>query len=150
MTLKYRFNWEPDNTLWVEFFGAIDAMDLNNATNAFYNDPRLETTKQVLWDFSAIESFDVSQFDAEEIAYTDQVESQYKKDMKAAFITQDATFAELARKYINTLNSLSCAWQNRLFNRIEDARQWISNHAAAQPTAQAISQVTSVSTPDHP
>lgn len=124
IAMRYVFTWESDKHLWVKFFGALDGTDLNNATNDLYNDFRLDSLQGVLWDFSGIDSFDVTDIHAEEVAYTDFAASHYKRNMKAAFITQNPGFAKLAKIYIETMDDLRCPWENRLFDNIEDARMW--------------------------
>ncbi len=122
--MRYEFIWESDKYLWVKFFGAIDGTDLNNATNGLYNDFRLDSLQGVLWDFSGIDSFDVTDIDAEEIAYTDFAASHYKRNMKAAFITQNPGLAKLTKLYVETMNGLRCPWENRLFDNVEEASRW--------------------------
>lgn len=124
IAMRYEFIWESDKYLWVKFFGAIDGIDVNNATNGLYNDFRLDSLQGVLWDFSGINSFDVTDIDAEEIAYTDFAASHYKRNMKAAFITQNPGLAKLTKLYIETMNGLRCPWENRLFDNVEEARRW--------------------------
>jgi hypothetical protein len=124
IAMRYEFIWESDKYLWVKFFGAIDGTDLNNATNGLYNDFRLDSLQGVLWDFSGIDSFDVTDIDAEEIAYTDFAASHYKRNMKAAFITQNPGLAKLTKLYVETMNGLRCPWENRLFDNVEEASRW--------------------------
>jgi len=113
--------------MWCQFSGHIDVADLNNATNDFYDAPLSDNITNVLWDFSAMTSFDVSPDAAKEIAFTDHVASQYMKPMKAAFITSDAEFSILANQYIDEMKQLKSRWTNRLFSSLAEAQDWLSS-----------------------
>ncbi|MCP5278733.1 MAG: hypothetical protein H6935_10290 [Thiobacillus sp.] len=125
--MPYMLIWESPNTMRCHFSGDVDAAGLNKATNDFYNDERSEHVTKVLWDFSAMKHFEVEKDHVTEIAFTDYVASGYLKPMKAAFITTDPQFSELAKHYIAEMEQLESSWTNRLFTSIEDARIWIAS-----------------------
>lgn len=125
--MPYTLSWESPDTMRCRFYGDIDFADLNHATNDFYNDQRSDRVRNALWDFSAMTHFRVNDDQVLEIAATDNMASRYMKPMRAAFITTDAEFAELARHYTDEMERSASAWTNRLFFSLEDAREWIAS-----------------------
>lgn len=125
--MPYKIDWESKNTIWVRFFGNVSFTDLTNATNEFYNDERSDHVTGAFWDFSAMTLFDVGKDQVSEIAFIDNAASRYMKPIKAAFITADAAFTELARHYIEEMEQLETYWTNRLFSSMDDARAWVES-----------------------
>jgi hypothetical protein len=110
-----------------QFDGHVEAADLNNATNDFYNDHRSDAVTKVLWDFSTMTHFELHKGHVSEIAFCDNAASRCMKPMKAAFITTHEAFSELAKHYIEEMEMLESYWTNRLFSSLEDARNWLSS-----------------------
>lgn len=125
--MAYRTIWESPESVRVEFFGTITYADALNATEGLYNDSRSDNVRYAFWDFSAINDFVVSEVEADEMAAMDHVASQYMKPMKAAFIIRDPKLIELAEQYIAALSDMRCQWSSKLFDNMDDARQWANS-----------------------
>ena len=125
--MPYKLIWQSDSTIWCRFFGQVDFGDVNNATNDFYNDFCSDQVIKALWDFTEMAGITVSERQASEIAATDSAASSYMKSMKAAFITGDPALAILIRQYIDEMERYGSPWSNRLFETIDEARDWIDN-----------------------
>ncbi len=125
--MPYHLIWESPDTMRCHFFGSVDVANLNDATNDFYNDSRSDRVTRALWDFSAMTQFAVDREQVSEIAFSDHAASCYMKPMKAAFITANPEFAELARLYIAEMEQLGGDWSNRLFASPDEARDWMAS-----------------------
>jgi hypothetical protein len=124
--MPYQLIWESPDTMRCHFSGRVDVANLNDATNDFYNDSRSDCVTRAFWDFSAMTQFAVDRAQVSEIAFSDHAASCYMKPMKAAFITANAEFAELARLYIAEMEQLGGDWRNRLFASLGEARVWMA------------------------
>jgi hypothetical protein len=125
--MPYKFNWESEESVCVEFFGEVTFTDTMCATEDLYNDFRADHVRNVFWDFSTIKGFDVSEAEVTDMAAMDHAASLYMHPLKAAFIISDPKLMELAEQYIASLNDMGCSWQNKLFSNMDDARHWASN-----------------------
>jgi hypothetical protein len=124
--MSFRFCWESNRSVYVQFSGDISEGDLTSATDTLYHDPRSDLVREVIWDFSGIDNFEISPTQVEVIAASDTAASSYMRSMKAAFVICHPELIELAKNYIATMERLGSPWQNRLFASEEDARRWLS------------------------
>jgi hypothetical protein len=123
--MSYKLVWDTDHILHCHFSGVVDFNQVNDASNAFLADVRSEYASHAVWDFSGMTIFDVRKHQASELAATDCVASLYTKPLKAAFITNDESFAELVKQYIVEMEAYGARWTNKLFASIEEAMEWV-------------------------
>jgi hypothetical protein len=122
--MTFKFVWQSNESVWVQFYETVTFGDALAATNALYSDPRSDSTKYAFWDFSTIDGFIVDSGEVDEMAAMDHAASLYMKPMKAAFIISDPNLMVLGKQYIDVIQSLGTRWQNKLFSNMLDAQQW--------------------------
>lgn len=122
--MPYQVTWESPTSIWTKFSGQVPFSEMMQASSDLFDDPRSDGVEHAYWDFSDIDGFTVSEEEVDEIAYIDDAASRHMRQLKAAFVIRDPGLIELAEQYIAQLSALGSPWQNRIFQSMEEARQW--------------------------
>ena len=124
--MPHTTTWEEDGIYW-QFYGVVDAKEYFETDAELYNDPRSDHIKYWIWDGANIEELAISDIHAELIAATDWAATEHNQKVKGAMIVKDAGIQNLMELYIKTSKEFESSWQFKIFDNLEEARQWVSS-----------------------
>jgi hypothetical protein len=118
--------WEDKGIYW-QFNGDVSFEEIMETTTELFGDYRLDDTKYFIWNMTDVNSIKMEE---EEVIYPvaeAKGVSTYKTSMKGALVANDKYARKLIQRYIDTSLTIDNTWELKLFNNIEDARNWISS-----------------------
>jgi len=124
--MPHTTTWEKDG-IWWQFHGTVDAKEFIEADAELYNDPRFDRIKYWIWDGTHIEELAIDEVHAELIAATDWAATEYNKEIKGAMIAKDKNIQKRIKRYLEVSMEFESTWQLRVFENLEEARQWVSS-----------------------
>ena len=117
--MAYTLSWEPHGILRT-FHGRVSAIEFARAQGEMYGDPRFETARYALIDFTAATALGVSQEDAEEIMASNRGAYLTNPKLRVAVVTTDARMQALLQR----IRDIS-AYPLRVFATLAEARRWV-------------------------
>ncbi len=119
--MTFNINWDK-NGVYVKFRGIVNAQDLIDANNYVISNKIFEEIDYQIFDFSSIDEFKILTEDINIIGTMDKSQSEFKKNMKVAIITQNASVKEITYEYDKLMTGSS--WITKIFPDVDSARIW--------------------------
>jgi len=123
--MPHSTSWEKHGIYW-QFSGTVSVKEYFATDAELYNDSRSDQIKYWIWDGTNIEELAISDIHAELAAAADWAATQYNHSVKAALIASDKHIKELMEGYIELSKEFESPWEFKIFETIEEARQWVS------------------------
>lgn len=120
--MTFNINWDK-NGVYVKFRGNVTAQDLIDANNYVISSANFETIKYQIFDFLHIDEFTITSYDMSIIGVMDKAQSDFKKEMKVAVLTQDDYVIQITSEYEQLMTGTE--WKTKIFPTIEEARKWV-------------------------
>jgi hypothetical protein len=127
--MPYKYSW-PDNTFLAEFSGTTTAREIAAVNHAFSGDPRIDSVRYSVWDFSQVTMIDMSRNEIEEAAAFDKGLTYTKRHLKGALIAVNDQVRTQIETYMAAAQSLDVSWDTRIFDKLEVARAWLEAEAS--------------------
>lgn len=124
-----RTTWEKHGILW-EFHGDVTGREVDHVNDRFVKDIRRHDVSYQLIDARGVTSTDWTARDAHLIAAKDFGANLKIKGLKLAFVASDPGFLALVDEYVKQSEDMQSSWEFRLFDTIEEAREWVEPRAA--------------------
>lgn len=119
--MTFNITWSP-NGVYIKFRGSVIAHDLIDANNYVISNAEFESIQYQIFDFLDIDEFKISSYDINIIGAMDKSQSNFKKEMKVAVLTQDDYVRELITEYDQIMSGSS--WHTKIFSDYETAKVW--------------------------
>ena len=123
--MPYDRHWEANEGLHKRFHGTLSAADVIKSSIELHRDPRFDSLRYSINDFSDVTGtlggLDASSLD--DLAAASIGASMSKPNLRVLVVTQNATIAELARRYLDATGG---AWPTEFFPTLEAARVWLA------------------------
>jgi len=128
--VTYENIWQGKG-IYIRLDGEFTAQDAIASNMEIYNDARFQACQYQLVDALGVDSGQLS-LDAlveamEAVAGMDHVAASYRQDMQVAFVTNHPAIREIFSQYTNT--PISPGWVTKIFDSLEDARDWLGIEA---------------------
>ena len=123
--MPYIAKWE-DEGLVREFYGVVNSNEVLESDREFYEDPRSDTAKYQITDFSSAQPGEIEDAHITKIAALDIGASITLPNLKVAFVVNDEYVKALCEKYIELSRVANETWEFKIFGDMESARKWIS------------------------
>ena len=117
--------WEKNGIYWV-FSGVVTLQEQQKADGEMYSDPRFDSLEYFIWDGTNVTKMDYGDSEADEPAAIDKASSTYKPNLKGALIAKNKAVRKKLKRYIKTSERLKSTWDLRIFETIDQARNWLS------------------------
>ncbi len=127
--MPYVIIWENKGIRW-KFHGVVTSAESAESNLAIYSDPRFDTIRYQIADFSGATDVSFLEKDMKKIAYLDQAAGRSNPRIKVALVASDQKIRSLLEAYIK--HSQGSPWETRLFDAVEFAEQWLSAELALQ------------------
>ena len=121
--MTFNINWEKQG-VYVKFRGNVTAQDLIDANNYVISNAQFDTIEYQIFDFLHIDKFNVSSYDITIIGVMDKSQTDFKKDMKIAILTQDDYVREIIAEYDHLMADTD--WVTQIFPNIDSVNLWVS------------------------
>ena len=121
--MTFNINWEKKG-VYVKFRGNVTTQDLIDANNYVISNAQFDTIDYQIFDFVHIDKFNVSSYDITIIGVMDKSQTDFKKDMKIAIVTQDDYVREIITEYDHIMSGTN--WITRIFPSIGSANSWVT------------------------
>ena len=120
--MTFNINWDKEG-VYVKFRGKVTARDLIDANNYVISNAQFDIIDYQIFDFLQIDEFNISSYDITIIGTMDKSQSDFKKDMKIAIITQDDYVRGVFTEYDQLL--IGTNWITKIFSSVDNARLWL-------------------------
>ncbi len=120
--MTFTINWDK-NGVYVKFRGVVNAQDLIDANNYVISNANFESINFQIFDFLDIEEFKITSYDISIIGVMDKSQTDVKKDMKVAVVTQSDYVREITAEYDKIMSGSN--WETNIFPSLEAAREWV-------------------------
>jgi len=121
--MTFNINWDKEG-VYVKFRGDVTAQDLIDANNYVISNANFDSINYQVFDFLHIDKFSITSYDISIIGTMDKSQSEFKKDMRVAIITEDDYVAEITREYDQFMAGTK--WATKTFAKLEEARSWVN------------------------
>jgi len=120
--MTFNINWDKRGA-YVKFHGIVSAQDLIDANNYLISNANFEGINYQIFDFLNIEEFKITSFDISIIGVMDKAQTEFKKEMKIAILTQDNYVRKITKEYDQLMEGSN--WITKIFDNMENAKQWV-------------------------
>ena len=118
-------NWEKSGVYW-KYTGEVSGTEVVNACVSIYGDPRFDTLKYKLVDFSAVKAMSITDADLRRIAFQDKAAELSNPYVKSAIImTSEIHLGEKFASYFD-----DSSWEVEVFSDVDLANKWLGRNAA--------------------
>lgn len=121
--MTFNINWDKTG-VYVKFRGIVNSQDLIDANNYVISNKNFETISYQIFDFNNIDEFNITKEDIIIIGTMDKSQTDFKKDMKVAIVTQDDYVRKITTDYDQIMSDSS--WDTKIFSDVDSARKWAS------------------------
>ena len=122
--MPYDSTWE-NNGFIRSFYGEVDTEEVFESDREFYEDPRSDTARFQITDFSRGIPGNIEVADVTKIAGFDLGASLSIPNLKVAFVTKDPYVKTLCEQYIELLNAGKSTWKFKIFEDVQGAKGWV-------------------------
>jgi len=122
--MTFNINWDKKG-VYVKFHGIVNAQDLIDANNYVISNAKFETINYQIFDFLNIEDFKITSYDINIIGVMDKSQTDAKKEMKVAIVTQDDYVREITTEYDQIMSQSN--WETKIFPNYEMALEWANS-----------------------
>lgn len=120
----------PYRTVWLEkglektASGIVTGCELIASRKELYGDPRFDNVEYILSDYSSAEAIEIAEQDVKIVAFMDGAAAMSNPNCRVAIVSPNNNKIPLANYY--TQLSKNSPWQTRVFQTVEQAREWIN------------------------
>lgn len=119
--MTFNINWDKKG-VYIKFRGVVTAQDLIDANNYVISNANFELINYQIFDFLTIENFKITSYDINIIGVMDKSQTDFKKEMKVAIITEDDYVKKITSEYDQIMSGSN--WITKTFSTFEDAKAW--------------------------
>lgn len=119
--MTFNINWDKKG-VYVKFRGIVSSQDLIDANNYVISNKNFEDIAYQIFDFLSIDEFNIVKKDIQIIGLMDKSQSEFKKDMKVAIVTDRDDVRETILEYDKLMKNSS--WLTEKFPDVDSARKW--------------------------
>lgn len=119
--MTFNINWDKKG-VYIKFRGLVTAQDLIDANNYVISNANFELINYQIFDFLNIDNFKITSYDISIIGVMDKSQTDFKKEMKVAIITDDDDVKRITSEYDQIMSGSN--WITKIFSTLEDARTW--------------------------
>lgn len=124
--MAYVISW-PDDTFLARFAGRVTADEIEAVNHVFSGDARMESVRYSIWDFSLADIVDMPVQEIENAAAFDKGVTYVRKHLRGALIVRNTHIRAQLESYLAVANELEVKWDTRIFETIEQARNWLED-----------------------
>jgi hypothetical protein len=117
--------WEEKGLFW-QFSGEVTALEVQEANNELYSDPRFDTAEYFIWDMTDVSEVCLTESDVGHAVAMDRGASFTNNRLNGALIANNEHIRNLITQYIDASAVSGNPWKLKLFNNLEEARSWLS------------------------
>lgn len=121
--MTFNINWDKEG-VYVKFRGIVTAQDLIDSNNYLMSNAKFDSIDYQIFDFLDIEKFKVSSYDLSIIGTMNKSQTDFKKDMMIAIISEDDNVKEIIKEYDQLLFGTN--WITKDFSSVDSARTWFN------------------------
>ncbi len=110
-----------------EFHGQIDLPELHAGIHDFYSDPRSESCRYMIVDFSDSTLPEIPDLENAKFAALDKGGSSYIETFRQVFVAPSPQVRAFAQDHIDRLQKLGVPWEFEIFDTLEEARSWVES-----------------------
>ncbi|MFC2096320.1 hypothetical protein ACFLQ3_01305 [Bacteroidota bacterium] len=122
--MTFNINWDKKG-VYLKFRGVVTAQDLIDANNYVISNVNFEEIDYQIFDFLHIDDFKVTTYDINIVASMDKSQTEFKKKMKVAIVTQDDYVKEITSEYDQFMTGSD--WKTEIFPSYEKAKEWVES-----------------------
>lgn len=119
--MTFNINWHKKG-VYVKFRGIVNAQDLIDANNYVISNANFDLIDYQIFDFLHIDEFNISSNDISIIGVMDKSQTDFKKEMKVAIVTEDEYVKRITTEYDQIMSGSN--WITRIFTSFENAKSW--------------------------
>ncbi|MFC2151364.1 hypothetical protein ACFLSE_02460 [Bacteroidota bacterium] len=119
--MTFNIKWEKKGVC-VRFRGVVTAQELIDSNNYLISDVNFDIIDYQIFDLLEIEDFKVTPYDISIIGSIDKSQTEFKKDMKVAIVTQDDYVKDIIKEYEEIM--IGSNWITKIFDNYESALKW--------------------------
>jgi len=120
--MTFNITWDKKGA-YIKFRGVVNAQDLIDANNYLISNVNFDGINYQIFDFLNIDDFKITSFDISIIGVMDKSQTEFKKEMRVAIVTQNDYVREITREYKELMKEST--WVTKVFDDIEIAKQWV-------------------------
>ena len=121
--VPYETFWESEGIRWV-YTGAMSDDDVLRANLVLYDDPRFESIKYQIADFSGVDALAAHAETIRRLSHMDKDQSSRNPNLRVAVIAATPLTRGIASMY--RLAAGATPWAIEVFETEEDARDWLA------------------------
>lgn len=126
--MPYKLSWESAGALF-RFTGVVTDNDLIRSNADVYASPHFPEMRYQIVDLSTIDEFHVSTSAIRAVASSDRRAAQTNPGVRVAIINPPSTFMlGMSNMYALAHEAEGGSWVTGIFEREEDAREWVGSH----------------------
>ncbi len=116
--MPYKCEWDSKYSFTAEFTGRVSLEEIMSCDTFFEGNEYLDSARVTLWDFSAMEDFDLSRDDIEAIVVIDRITSSMNNKITVLLVLKEEHYkhGELYQFYAKDLN-----WSIEIFTERSEA-----------------------------
>lgn len=126
--MAYTTDWEAHGVHW-HYWDVVTGDELIRSNLDIYGDERFDSMKYQLVDLSQVSSFKVTRDEMLKIAAYDRAASLSNPRVKVAVVARINAIKSLTELY--DAENLRSPWETRVFETLQQARDWIDNLSAS-------------------
>ena len=126
--MAYTFKWE-EKGFYIRYFGKTDAAEVIDANEAFFNDPRSESVRYQINDYSEAIPGNVEMIDVDYITALDLGGSFSIHGLLVAFIASNEEIIKYTNYYIDLMRRSESDWKFKIFENSAQAYLWIAEES---------------------
>ena len=124
--MAYHIIWKKEGAI-LTFSGGLSIEEINKANGILHGDPRIESHKYTIWDFSGASLSSITEDEIDQPAATDSAAASYVNKMKVMLVVQEAHATKVCNRYIETAKQFISNWEFAIFNSMVGATMWIDS-----------------------
>lgn len=121
--MGFSVEWK-DNAFFLILDGTVSAKEMDEGNRAFYNDPRSDTAKLQVCDFSKVEKLLLTSSDIKKIVAYDLGACQTLPTAKVALIAPNNEIKSICNEYMDLANHYGISWDIAVVDNRDDALKW--------------------------
>ena len=122
--MAHNTTWEERGIYW-KFSGHVSAVEVEEADNEMYGDPRFDEIKYFIWDMTDASELGMTESDSDFPAGTDRAAAYTNKNLNGALVSNNEQIRKRFKRYIEVSSEIGNPWKLKIFNNLEDARAWV-------------------------
>lgn len=119
--MAHTLDWEQNGVYW-KYSGNVSGQEIIDASTEIYGDPRFDSLKYKLVDFSDVESIEISEEEIKLITFQHAASSKSNARIKNAIVM--AKYDERGKLFAHYLVK-SSSWEVSVFNNLTEANNWV-------------------------